>query len=477
MHEPILKALAQERHVTPTPIQAQAIPHVLAGRDLLGIAQTGTGKTAAFALPILSRLATAPRPLVAKSARILVLSPTRELSNQIGERFQAYGRHLDLTTAVVIGGVSMRAQIRALARGVDVLIATPGRLVDHMKTGSVRLDAVEILVLDEADRMLDMGFIHAIREISRHLPNKRQSLFFSATMPKAIDSLAKTLLRDPATVSVTPVSKTADRVVQHVIHVPAGEKQQALTALLSGEGVDRALVFTRTKRGADRVVKNLDRDGIGAQAIHGNKSQPQRDKALGGFRDGRIRVLVATDIAARGIDVTNITHVFNYELPNEPESYVHRIGRTARAGSEGIAISLCSGDERAYLRDIEKLTRQAIPVMAPPVGITLAAVPQVAEPHKRADSRPVNRKPPRDRGRPRHRPDHAGRGSGAEGTKEISGVEFLGRPVRTAQTARNPGASDAGKAERTNNGKGRAARIRGRRNRGAPGRELPRAVG
>lgn len=430
LNEPILAALVLERHVIPTPIQAQAIPHILAGRDLLGIAQTGTGKTAAFAVPILNRLAGSPRFVAPRSTRVLVLSPTRELAGQIGERFEAYGRGLGLTTAVVIGGVSMRPQIRALSRGVDILVATPGRLVDHLGSGSVRLDNLEVLVLDEADRMLDMGFIHAIREITRRLPAARQSLFFSATMPKAIDSLAKSLLRDPAMVSVTPVSKTADRVAQHVVHVSAGEKQRALAGLLSEDGVRRALVFTRTKRGADRVVKNLARDAIDAAAIHGNKSQPQRDRALAGFRDGRVKVLVATDIAARGIDVTNITHVFNYELPNEPESYVHRIGRTGRAGSDGVAISLCSGDEKAYLRAIERLTRQVIPVMAPPSDIARRESAAIDEPYSPAEAPPLPRKPAREPGRrPQHRSAH-GRTRGSTGMKEISGVKFLRRPNR-----------------------------------------------
>jgi ATP-dependent RNA helicase RhlE len=359
--EPILRSLFEEKYVTPTPIQAQTIPLVLQKRDVIGIAQTGTGKTAAFALPILDRLAAnrvRPQP---KHCRVLVLSPTRELSGQILDSFRTYGRHLRLSSALAIGGVGMTPQIKALAHGVDVLVATPGRLLDLVQQHALRLDRIETFVLDEADRMLDMGFIHDIRRIIGKLPKERQTLLFSATMPADIAELARQMLRDPAKVAVTPVASTAERIAQRVIHVDRGAKASVLADLLRKEPVDRALVFTRTKHGADKVVRFLNKGGLAAEAIHGNKSQNQRQRVLDGFREGRIGTLVATDIAARGIDVDGISHVINFDLPNIPESYVHRIGRTARAGAEGTAISLCSQDERPYLRDIEKLIRMAIP--------------------------------------------------------------------------------------------------------------------
>jgi ATP-dependent RNA helicase RhlE len=359
--EPITRALAHDNYVTPTPIQKDAIPVVLAGRDLIGIAQTGTGKTAAFALPILQRFVTSPRPLEKKSCRVLVLSPTRELSGQILDSFRAYGRHLRLSSALAIGGVPMGKQVRALMNGVDVLVATPGRLLDLVRGNALRLNGIEVLVLDEADRMLDMGFIHDIRKIVAKVPKDRQTLLFSATMPREIAELAGEMLRDPARISVTPVSSTSERIAQRVIHTDKAAKPTLLVDVLRSEPIERALVFTRTKHGADKVVKSLAKAGIVAEAIHGNKSQNQRERVMGNFRAGRIQTLIATDIAARGIDVDGISHVINYDLPNEPESYVHRIGRTARAGAEGIAISFCDGEEGAFLRDIEKLIRMAIP--------------------------------------------------------------------------------------------------------------------
>ena len=345
----------------PTPIQAEAIPAVLAGRDLMGIAQTGTGKTAAFALPILHRLAANRKPLLRKSTRVLVLSPTRELATQIGDSFRTYGRHLGVKVAVVYGGVGHGSQISALERGLDVLVATPGRLIDHMEARAVSFEATEVLVLDEADQMLDLGFVKPIRRIVSKLSFKRQSLFFSATMPKEIGALANELLRDPVKVSVTPAATTVERVSQRVIHVERQKKRALLVELCRDAGLSRALVFTRTKRGADRVARHLQAAGISVAAIHGNKSQSQREAALDAFRRDKIRVLVATDIAARGIDIDSVSHVVNFELPDVPESYVHRIGRTARAGAAGIAISLVDADETAQLRDIERLTRQAIP--------------------------------------------------------------------------------------------------------------------
>jgi ATP-dependent RNA helicase RhlE len=358
---PILKGLQSAGYDTPTAIQAQAIPIVLAGRDVLGIAQTGTGKTAAFALPIMQRLAADGRPAQRKGCRVLVLSPTRELATQIADSFRDYGRHLDLTIAVVFGGVDHRSQARRLQRGVDVLVATPGRLIDHLSEGNIVLGGTDVLVLDEADRMLDLGFLPSIRRIVARLASKRQSLFFSATMPREIGRLADELLRDPARIAVAPVATVADSVTQRVIHVESGNKLSLLVRLLDDPQMSRALVFTRTKRRADRVARHLDDASISVAAIHGGKSQPQRERALAAFRASKVRVLVATDIAARGIDIDRVTHVVNYELPDAPEAYVHRIGRTARAGAAGIAISLCDAEERGQLRDIERLTRQAIP--------------------------------------------------------------------------------------------------------------------
>ncbi len=359
----LLKALHTEGYTTPTPIQAQAIPSVLAGKDLLGVAQTGTGKTAAFALPILQRLAAQRRPAMRACARALVLSPTRELAAQIAESFRTYGRHTGLTVAVMYGGAPQRPQIAAMSRGVDILVATPGRLIDHINQRTVVLSGTEILVLDEADQMLDMGFIRPIRQILSKISAKRQSLFFSATMPREIGELADEMLREPIRVSVTPAAKTADRARQSVIHVDPQKKSALLVTLFADPAMRRTLVFTRTKRGADKVARHLAAAGIRIAAIHGNKSQKQREAALAEFRAGRIRGLVATDIAARGIDVDGVTHVINYDLPVTPESYVHRIGRTARAGAEGIAISLCGSEERGLLRDIERLTRQTITSM------------------------------------------------------------------------------------------------------------------
>jgi ATP-dependent RNA helicase RhlE len=357
---PILRALEGEGYSTPTPIQVQAIPCVLAGRDLLGIAQTGTGKTAAFALPILHRLAVVRRPAERKGCRALVLCPTRELAGQIAESFRNYGRHLGLKVAVVFGGVGHRPQMQALERGVDVLVATPGRLLDHVKQRSVILAGTEVLVLDEADRMLDLGFLPAIRRVVNQLSGRRQNLFFSATMPSEIGKLADDLLRDPIKVSVAPSASTVERVSQRVLHVESNKKRALLVHLLADAQMSRVLVFTRTKHGADKLARHLETAGVRVAAIHGNKSQSQREQALASFRASRIRVLVATDIAARGIDVDGVTHVVNYELPDIAESYVHRIGRTARAGAAGVAISFCDLEERALLRDIERLTRKTI---------------------------------------------------------------------------------------------------------------------
>ncbi len=361
--EPIQRALAGEGYVEPTPIQRQAIPHLLEGRDLLGIAQTGTGKTAAFALPILDALTRTSRRPQPKGARALVLTPTRELAIQIEESFRAYGRHLKLSRAVIFGGVGHQPQVNALARGVDILVATPGRLLDLMQQGHLSLDRLEIFVLDEADRMLDMGFIHDVKRVLKALPRDRQTLLFSATMPDDIARLAAGMLTDPVRVEVTPVATTAERISQSVMFVEKDDKRPLLAHVLKDPAMTRVIVFTRTKHGANRVAEHLTKAGIGAEAIHGNKSQTARQRAIAGFRSGAIRVLVATDIAARGIDIDGVSHVVNFDLPNVPETYVHRIGRTARAGADGIAVSFCDREERAYLRDIEKLIRQKVPVV------------------------------------------------------------------------------------------------------------------
>ncbi|MDP1629841.1 MAG: DEAD/DEAH box helicase [Caulobacter sp.] len=359
--KPLLSALAAEGYTTPTPIQAQAIPLVMDGKDVLGIAQTGTGKTAAFALPILHRLAENRRPAPRRGARCLVLSPTRELATQIAESFRAYGAGMGLTVAVVFGGVKYGPQVRALAAGVDVLVATPGRLIDHIQEKVANLNEVEIFVLDEADQMLDMGFIMPIRRIAKTLPQKRQNLFFSATMPNEIGKLAGDLLNNPSKVSVTPSATTVEKIDQKVLFIESARKRVLLAELFDEAAMKRVLVFTRTKRGADRVAKGLCAIGVEAASIHGDKTQGQRERALAAFKAGEMRALVATDIAARGIDVDGVSHVIQFELPNVPEAYVHRIGRTARAGAGGSAVALVADDERNLLRDIQKVTRQTIP--------------------------------------------------------------------------------------------------------------------
>ena len=360
--QPILRAITDEGYTTPTPIQDKSIPPLLAGRDLLGVAQTGTGKTAAFALPLLHRLAKNGDKLQNRQPRALILAPTRELANQINDSFRTYGRYLHLRTAVVFGGASIRPQIKTLARGLHVLVATPGRLIDLMNRGHLRLDAVEVFILDEADRMLDMGFIRDVKKIAAALPKRRQTVLFSATMPESVQGLAASLLSDPVRVEAAPAATTVEKVDQKVLFVAKEKKRALLGELLNDKSMERVLIFTRTKHGANRVARHLGQRGIQSDAIHGNKAQNARQRALKDFRSGRIRALVATDIAARGIDVEGVTHVINFDLPNEPESYVHRIGRTARAGAAGIAISFCDYDERTYLRDIEKTIRQAVPV-------------------------------------------------------------------------------------------------------------------
>lgn len=362
--EPISKALRAQQYENPTPIQAQAIPVILQGRDILGIAQTGTGKTAAFALPILQMLYTNRNNAQGyKHIRTLVLTPTRELAGQIDESFEQYGKHLNLKHDVIFGGVPQAQQTISLRNGTDILIATPGRLLDLMNQGYIYLDRLEVLVLDEADRMLDMGFINDIKKILREIPEARQTLFFSATMPAEIASLSKRILKDPVKVEVTPVATTAEKIDQSIYMVAKKDKQALLEHLLQDQNISRTLVFTRTKHGADRIRKDLKKANINADAIHGDKSQSARQRALEHFKNGKLKVLVATDIAARGIDVDGLTHVINYDLPNVAETYVHRIGRTGRAGADGIALSFCDHEERSYLRDINKLTSQSIKVV------------------------------------------------------------------------------------------------------------------
>ncbi|MGY3342258.1 MULTISPECIES: DEAD/DEAH box helicase [unclassified Bradyrhizobium] len=454
--EPIARALAEENYVTPTPIQAQTIPTALTGRDVVGIAQTGTGKTASFALPILHRLLEnriKPQP---KTARVLVLSPTRELSGQILDSFNAYGRHIRLSSTLAIGGVPMGRQVRALMQGVDVLVATPGRLLDLVQSNGLKLSSVEFLVLDEADRMLDMGFINDIRKIVAKLPIKRQTLFFSATMPKDIAELADAMLRDPARVAVTPVSSTAERINQRIIQVDFSAKATFLTKLLKDEPINRALVFTRTKHGADKVVKTLERTGIAASAIHGNKSQNHRERTLAQFRSGEIRTLVATDIAARGIDVDGITHVINYDLPNVPETYVHRIGRTARAGADGTAISLVAGgEELGYLRDIEKLIRVALPRedLRTDAGRRDAGAPPPQQRQGRPVARPGQRPQGARHGDGRRNDERHGDGRHHSAGKPSDGRAGEGRHGEARHVDGRPGSNAKGSRRRRSGGK------------------------
>ncbi len=429
LSEPLVRALESKSYTTPTPIQRDAIPLVLQGGDLLGIAQTGTGKTAAFVCPSIQRLAAAEKRVLPTHCRMLVLAPTRELVSQIAESARGYGRFSKLSVATVFGGTSINKNRQDMARGVDILVATPGRLLDLIEQRFVSLATVEILVLDEADQMLDLGFIHALRKVARMVPRQRQTLFFSATMPTAIRELADQFLRDPATVSIKPAATTAERVDQFVTFVNQSEKQALLTLTLADPAIERALVFTRTKHGADRVVKLLGGNGIAANAIHGNKSQPQRERALAEFKSGQAKILVATDIAARGIDVSGISHVINFELPNVPEQYVHRIGRTARAGASGIAIGFCAEDERAYLRDIEKLTRQKVPMRPLPADFTAQA-----ERIKTARVHAIGADP-----EPR-----AERQQGGRGGRPVPKPRATHAPVHTADARRRSGGNGGG---------------------------------
>ena len=385
LSQPVLQALDLQGYTTPTPIQAQSIPTLLEGRDLMGIAQTGTGKTAAFMLPSIDNLRDADRQTPFKSCRMLVLAPTRELAGQIAQSAKDYGAMAGLKVQSIVGGTSVGKDRNKLHKGTDILVATPGRLLDLVDQKALRLDGVEILVLDEADQMLDLGFVHALKRIASLVPADRQTLLFSATMPSSIKELSKQYLRNPAHVSVTPAATTAEKIDQYALLVNQDEKQALLGMILRGQydvpgKIDRVLIFTRTKHGADRVVKKLAQGGVAANAIHGNKSQPQRERALGEFRSGKTKVLVATDVAARGIDIPGVSHVINFELPNVSEQYVHRIGRTARAGAEGVAISFCAEDERYYLKDIQKLTRVTMERL--PLPDNFRAVVESGEPIK-----------------------------------------------------------------------------------------------
>lgn len=391
LDERIVSSLQALGYETPSPIQQKAIPHLLEGKDVFGCAQTGTGKTAAFALPILQLLHS--NTVYRKGIKALILAPTRELAIQIGESFTDYGKGLKIKHTVIFGGVSQLNQTQALSRGVDVLIATPGRLLDLMNQGFIKLDTIEFFVLDEADRMLDMGFIHDIKKIIPKLPKKRQTMFLSATVPDEIRSLANSLLTDPVRVEVTPVSSPVELIKQRVLYVEKPDKRSALHNLINDESIEHALVFTRTKHGADKVAKDLSRNGIKAEAIHGNKSQNARQRALAGFKDRTVKILVATDIASRGIDVDKLSHVINFELPEVPETYIHRIGRTGRAGEAGVAISLCSTEELTYLRDINKLVKNVIDEMNTPPAVSRlqAAAPVAKNNNQRNSSRPQRR--------------------------------------------------------------------------------------
>jgi ATP-dependent RNA helicase RhlE len=439
----LLRAVEAAGYTQPTPIQAQAIPLISEGRDLLGLAQTGTGKTAAFVLPLLQRLSARPAPGPGARPSALILAPTRELALQIGDCVTEYGAGLHRRHAVIFGGVGAKPQIEALRRGLDIVVATPGRLLDLIGGGYARLDAVDYLVLDEADRLLDMGFLPDVRRILGRLPAKRQSLMFSATMPRELEMLAREMLRDPERIDIAPESVAVERIEQRVVFVDSGNKLRVLTDLLRDDAVRSAIIFTRTKHRANRVAEQLEAADISAEAIHGNKSQNARQRALGRFREGKAWVLVATDIAARGIDIDGITHIFNFELPNEPESYVHRIGRTARAGAEGVAVSLCDAAERSYLRSIERLVGRQLEVVQHPLSSTRAPAPEVRRAAARASDSGArgDGAARRSNGAAPHRgaPRHVG-ASSSSGTGRSNGA---GRSSNTAHTSAAAG-SEAG---------------------------------
>lgn len=431
--EPILSALKKEGYTTPTPIQEQAIPILLEGNDLLGCAQTGTGKTAAFAIPILQLLTQNPGHTGNKRAiRSLIVTPTRELAIQIGESFASYGRNLNLRHTVIFGGVNQFSQVNALKAGIDILICTPGRLLDLVQQRHVNLSHIQMFVLDEADRMLDMGFVNDVKRIIKLIPERRQSLFFSATMPKTIQELANSILTTPKKVEVTPVSSTAEKIEQAIYFVDQAKKNDLLVHVLQDKSIKSALVFTRTKHGADKVVKLLQKHSIKAEAIHGNKSQNHRQRALSNFKGGHTRVLVATDIAARGIDIDELAFVVNFEIPNIPETYVHRIGRTGRAGAEGKAISFCDIEERAYLRDIQKLIGLEIPV------VNEHPFPAENKPAPGVSQKPQGKKPfSRSGGGKSHRGSGSGSSNGG-GNRPKSGGGFKPRFSGNADSKRRP---------------------------------------
>ena len=456
--DPILRAVEEEGYTEPTPIQVQAIPHVLEGRDLLGLAQTGTGKTAAFALPLLQRLvaskAAAPAGQ-ARHVRVLIITPTRELASQIGESFRSYGRHLGMKHVVIFGGVNQNPQADALRGGVDIVVATPGRLLDHLQQRNVRFDKLEAFILDEADRMLDMGFIPDVKRIIATLPSARQTLFFSATMPHEAAQLANTLLKNPAKVSVVPPATTVDKVDQRVYLVSKSTKSALMVELLADREWKRVLVFTRTKHGANKLVEHLRTYGSSAEVIHGNKSQGARERALAAFKAGTARVMVATDIAARGIDIDDVTHVVNFDLPNEPESYVHRIGRTARAGAAGFAVSLCDPSEQGFLKDIERTIRRTIRVSpTPPITHTPVARAPVAASEGGRDSRDGQRTGGRGNGRSQGGGRDGQRTQGAQGSgRSQGGAQGGGRSQGGAQGGgRSQGAGGGARSQGTGGG-------------------------
>ncbi|MCR9256912.1 MAG: DEAD/DEAH box helicase [Alphaproteobacteria bacterium] len=429
LSEAILRAVSKQGYDTPTPIQAKVIPAMLDGRDILGIAQTGTGKTASFVLPILEKIIAAKKQAVGKTCHALILAPTRELAAQIADSVRTYGAFAKISVATVVGGARPGPQVMAMKRGVDVLVATPGRLIDHCDTGVIRLDRTHTVVLDEADQMMDLGFLPPVRKILSKIPGDRQTLLLSATMPKQIKALASDILSDPAEISVSPVSRPIDQIDQRLHMVGQLEKRDMLIEILAADDVDRAIVFTRTKRGADRVCQYLDRAGISAAAIHGDKSQGQRERALAAFKKSRVKVLVATDIAARGIDIDDVSHVVNYELPNVPEAYVHRIGRTARAGRSGVAISLCDQGETSYARDIERLTGTRLL----PDGVKITPPPKPGQRATRGNQ-------PQQPGSRRHRDTAPG--------KPVHGKPAHGKPARDNQGAANQGAGKPAHAKR-----------------------------
>ncbi len=444
--QPLLDALQTEGYTHPTPIQAGAIPPVLQERDLLGCAQTGTGKTAAFTLPILQLLAgRQPHHRGPRDVRCLILTPTRELAIQIGESIAAYGRHLPLRHTVIFGGVSQHSQVQALKNGVDILVATPGRLLDLLDQKLLHLHHVQIFVLDEADRMLDMGFIHDVKKVIARLPQKRQNLFFSATMPPEIQKLADTILVDPAKVEVTPVSSTAETIEQCVYFVDKDNKRRLLLDLLRDPSIRNALIFTRTKHGADRVAKDLTKAGVHAEAIHGNKSQNARQRVLSNFKDGSTRVLVATDIAARGIDVEGLSHVINYELPNIPESYVHRIGRTGRAGAAGKAIALCDAEEVPYLKDIQKLTGITVPVVEGHPYPMQATPLLKAPPQPQRGPRPGRQQQPQrpQGGKPQEQKANAPKEGASRDNRKPAAPQRHGKQATTSEKPKQPQAASS----------------------------------